>query len=276
MRPTEQILDTQVVRSGPPPAAPGMTVGGLLSTTLSIWWKHVASFTLLSVVVYSPFAVTFGLFYGTLLTAGMQPRGADDVASFGIAVFGVWLLTLFLAVIQAGAVTFGTVRHLAGERAGLGAMLRVGLRRTLPVIGVAIVLWLGFVLGFVLLVVPAVLLAVASCVAIPAAVVERPGVTGAIRRSFALTRGRRGTLFAAGLVILMVVWVLAAIVQVGVTAVSALLLPREMAMAGMMIASQLGNVFFSALPLVGIAVAYHELRQEKEGVDTAALAKVFE
>jgi hypothetical protein len=187
-----------------------------------------------------------------------------------------WALTVVLGVIQAGAITYGTVRHLAGERARLGEMLRVGVRRGLPIVGVGLVLWLGFLLGLVLLVVPAFVLATASCVALPAAVVERPGVLGAIRRSFELTRGRRWALFAAGLVVTIIVWGLAAVVQVAATVLAAAVLSPQRAAIGMIVASQLGNVLFSALPLVGISVAYHELRAEKEGVDTAALARVFE
>lgn len=272
----EPILDTQLVAVPPHDVQLGrtFTVGGLISKTVSVWWRHVLAFTALSAVVYAPFAVTFGFFYASILwTRSPNP---DGFAKLGLAVVGVWLLTIVLAVIQAGAVTYGTVRHLSGERARLGDMLRTGLRRGLPVVGVGFVLWLMVVGGFILLVVPGLMLLVASCVSVPAAVVERPGVIGAIRRSFALTRGRRWPLFAAGFAILVIVWVLAAVVQVGATVVSTLVLPPQKAAVGVLVASQLGNVLFSALPLIGISVAYHELRAEKEGVDTSALARVFE
>ena len=164
-------------------------------------------------------------------------------------------------------------------RARFGEMVRVGLRRGLPVVGIGILLWVAVMAGLVLLVVPGVMLMVATSVAVPAAVVERPGVLGAIRRSLALTRGRRWPLFAAGLSIVVIMWVLAAVVQVGATVLSVAILSArrgpQMA-AVLVVASQLGNVLFSALPLVAMSVAYHDLRAEKEGVDTAALARVFE
>lgn len=272
--PTEPILQTRLVAAAPPPpAATRFSAGTVIAKTLSAWWRHVLAFTALSFVVYAPISVAFGVFFGAAMASRFQER---DIGSLGAALGGVWLVTVILAVIQAGAVTYGTVRHLSGERASVAAMLRVGVRRGLPVVGVGLLAWLGTVLGLFLLVVPGVILGVATCVAIPAAVVERPGVVGAIRRSFALTRGRRWPLFAAGLAILAIVWVLAAVVQVGATVLSTALLPPPKAAVGILVASQLGNVLFSALPLVGIAVAYHELRVEKEGVDTAALARVFE
>jgi len=273
----EPILDTQLAPPRPDdaPLAHGFTVGAVISKTVSVWWRHLLPFTLMSIVVYAPFATTFGVFFGTLTTGGAAPP-PETFLTYGIVMAIVWLLTIVLGVVQAGAVTYGAVRHLSGERARLGEMLRAGFRRGLPVVGVGLLLWLGVVLGLFLLVVPGVLLMVASCVAVPAAVVERPGVLGAIRRSFALTKGHRGALFATGFVILLIVWVLAAVVQVGATVLATALLPPQRAAVGIVVAGQLGNIFFSALPLIGISVAYHELRVEKEGVDTAALARVFE
>lgn len=270
------ILETQIV-APPPWEAPverRFTVGSVIARTLSVWWKHVLAFTALSAVVYSPFAGAFGLFYGSLLgTTGPRP---EQLATYGIAVTAAMVVTVVLAVIQAGAVTYGTVRHLSGERVRVGAMLGAGLRRGLPVVGVGFVLWLGVVVGSILLLVPGVFLLVAGCVAVPAAVVERPGVLGAIRRSFALTRGRRWALLGAGITVLILVSILSAAAQVGAMALLSVLLPPLQAARWLIFASQLGNVLFSALPLIGIAVAYHELRVEKEGVDTAALARVFE
>jgi hypothetical protein len=269
----ERILETRLVAAAPPPpVGHRFTAGTVIAKTMTAWWRHVLTFTALSFVVYAPLAVAFGVF-GLAVWSRLP---GTQLSRLFAALGGAWILTIVLAVIQAGAVTYGTIRHLSGERATVGEMLRAGIRRGLPIVGVGLLLWIGTALGFLLLVVPGVLLAVAGSVAIPAAVIERPGVIGAIRRSFELTRGRRWPLFAAGLAVLGVVWVLAAAVQVGATVVSAAVLPPQRAAVGMMVGSQLGNALFSALPLVGISVAYHELRAEKEGVDPAALAKVFE
>ncbi|HEY6003934.1 MAG TPA: hypothetical protein VIV57_13740 [Anaeromyxobacter sp.] len=275
MATTEPILETQLVASPPHEVQLGyrFTVGGIIGKTFTVWWKHVLAFTVLSAVVYSPITVSFGLFYGSLLSP--RPPAPDEIVKYAIGFLVVMGLTILLAVIQAGAVTYGTVRHLSDERPRLGDMLRAGFRRGLPVVGVGVALWVGTVVGLLVLVVPGVMFMVASSVAIPAAVVEKPGILGAFRRSFTLTRGRRWPLFAAWLAVVVIVWVLAAVIQVGATLLSVLLPPQARAVGAIM-GSQLGNVFFSALPLIGIAVAYHELRAEKEGVDTAALAKVFE
>ncbi|HEY6099658.1 MAG TPA: hypothetical protein VIW03_09525, partial [Anaeromyxobacter sp.] len=212
MRNPEPILETQLVaatQAAEPALAAGFSVGRVLSRTASVWWKHLLPFTAMSVVVYAPFAAIFAVFFGMAspLRAPASPFPEEDFRKLFVAFGLVWAFTIVAAVIQAGAVTFGTVRHLSGERARFLEMLRAGFRRGLPVVAVGFVLWIAVVLGMLLLFVPGLLMLVASSVAIPAAVVERPGVIGAIKRSFALTRGCRGALFAAGFVIVVALWV---------------------------------------------------------------------
>lgn len=273
------ILDTQLVvpTVAVAPPARRFTVGGVISRTMQVWWSHVAAFTAMSAVANAPMVVGFSLVFGWAMGSawGQDPDPAAATPRLAALLAG-WAATVVLSVVQAGAVTYGTVRHLHGERASLGRMLAVGFRRGLPVVATGFLLWLAVVLGSILLIVPGIIVMVASCLAIPAAVVERPGVVGAIRRSFALTRGSRWPLFAAGLAIMMVVWLLAMVVQVAAMVAASALLPAQQALAGTLVVSQLGNALFSGIPVVGIAVAYHDLRVDREGVDTAELARVFE
>ena len=231
----------------------------------------------MSLAVYAPVSAVMGVFFGAALATTPSDRpGGAFFARLGVALASVWIVTVVLAVVQAGAVTYATVRHLNGERASFKEMLETGLRRAPPVVLSGLLVWLAVLAGTLLLVVPGVVLMVATSLALPATVVERPGARGAFRRSLALTKGHRWPLFAAGLAVLVVVWVLAAIVQVGAAAAVALVLPPRFAMAALLLSSQLGNALLSPLPLVALSVAYHDLRVEKEGLDTATLARVFE
>jgi hypothetical protein len=143
------------------------------------------------------------------------------------------------------------------------------------VAGTGLVVTIASGAGMLLLLVPGLVFMVAACVAVPAAVVERPGVVGAIQRSFDLTRGSRWPLFAAGGVVLVVLWALSLVTQVAF-GLAAFAIPGGQGVAFRMIGTQLGNALFSVIPAVAIAVSYHDLRLAKEGVDTAELAKVFE
>jgi len=281
MLPNEPVLETQVVfpapvTQPPPPIAQSFTVGGVLAKTAQVWWKHLPAFTAMTAVVYAPIASVGGAFFVAMAGVGSAPPQENIAAKLGAAVLAVGALTIVLATIQTGAVSYATLRHLSGERARFAEMVRAGFRRVLPLIGLGLLLWLAIVLGMLLFLVPGVFVMVATCAAIPASVAERPGVIGAIRRSLALTRGYRWALFGAGLATLVGVWVLQAVVQVGATVVSTALFRGEQAVIGMVALSQIGNVFFSAIPIIGLSVAYHDLRVAKEGVDTSALARVFE
>jgi hypothetical protein len=279
MAPNERIHETQ---PAPPllataPLERRFTVGGVVSGTIQVWWKHLGAFTLMSLVVYAPLGITLGVLFRAAFRdpapfAGPVPSGSTVALALG----AVSLATIILAVVQAGAVTYGAVRHLQGGAARFGEMIAVGFRRGLPVVATGVLLSLAVLGGSLLFLVPGVFVAVATSVAVPAAVVERPGAFGALRRSFALTRGSRWLLFAAFLALLVIVWALAALVQVAATIAASLLLPPGDALLGVLVATQLGNAVFSALPLVGMAVAYHDLRVAKEGVGADALARVFE
>ena len=288
VEPGPPILDTELVAPppswgappgfAPPPEAPRFSVGGALSRTMRAWWAHAWAFTAISLVVYAPLTIGYALVFSRILQAAGRGRPPPDPAAFAKAF--AWmglglLLTMALNVLQFGAVTYGTVQHLNGARASPGRMLSVALRRSMPVLGTSTVVGVVALAGFALLFVPGAMFVVASCVAVPAAVVERPGVVGALQRSFDLTRGLRWPLFATGGVVLVVLWLLSLGIQLVVT-VAALAIPAAQRFPATLIGSQLGNALFSAIPLVAFAVCYHDLRLAKEGVDTAELAKVFE
>ncbi|HYD43472.1 MAG TPA: hypothetical protein VEB43_21765 [Anaeromyxobacter sp.] len=210
----------------------------------------------------------------------------------------VWL-ALF---VQACGHTHGAVQHLAGRPVHLGAMLRAGFGRLLAVLGLValgVLAYLGFALvlvsvgavfshlggsGFVaaalaVISVPFLLvLGTALSLTIPVIVAERAGPIGGPRRSWALTRGRRVELFVA---LLVVVLVLAAVLaaQVGLvvaTQLDAGGIPDTGPAISIGLMLLMLVVWILAAPLLSIlpAVAYHDLRLEKEG--SADLAQVFQ
>jgi hypothetical protein len=268
------VLETRLVPqpAAAAPAARAFSAGGVVGRTLEVWWRHLLAFTILSFAVYAPLLAALVAAWVVFRRAG---PGGPGMVGVGVAFAAATLLSLALAAMQAGAVTYGTVRHLGGGRARLPEMLSVGVRRGLPVVSTGFLVWLAVAGGTLLLVVPGVVLLVATCAAVPAAVVERRRAVDAFRRSLALTRGSRWPLFAAGLALVAVVAVLSTLAQVAAIAAGALLSPARAAVVTLVV-TQLANAVFASIPTVGIAVAYHDLRVAKEGVDTEALAKVFE
>ncbi len=275
-------VSSQPVPSAPPAAvapASAFTVGGAIARTFSTWWRHALAFSLLTVGAALPMWAVVLL--GGMAVPGMtapnlnplDPQAAAAAAPAGLP-SGFWigyLATMLLFLVEVAAITHGVIHHLAGKKVSLGAMIGAGVRRAVPLLLVGVLCYLVVGVGMVLLVVPGVYLACALAVAIPAVVVERPGILGALHRSLALTKGKRFSVF--------VVFVVLFAVATGVALFSSFALPMLTASFSPMLGTIVGavvNLVAGTLVWVAPGVVYHDLRVAKEGIATAQLAAVFE
>ena len=103
-------------------------------------------------------------------------------------------------------------------------------------------------------------------VAIPVAVIERPGAIASLQRSFALTAGNRWKILGVFLLVLAIV--------AGIVIVVVIL-----AIISWTIAMLLCLLLYAGLFIFGavlVAVGYYKLRVAKEGADIGDIAKVFD
>jgi len=191
--------------------------------------------------------------------------------TFFAAFLGIVLNTLAQAMVFNGA--FEVMR---GRPVDLAASAKVGLRRFFPVVGIAIVVSLLVGLGMLLLAFPGIMLYTMWFVATPVCVVERAGVFHSMGRSRELTKGYRWKIFGLYLVVL-----IPAILIGG--GMSAVILSGGAAAVNQVLASTIGKIanlvwsaLWTAFFAIIVAVAYHDLRVAKEGVDTDQIASVFE
>jgi hypothetical protein len=239
--------------------APRVEVGSLLGRSFEVWWRNLWRLTLVALLVYVPILLAGAI--------GAAASGGTPGPAVALGALG----SVLAAFVALGATTSATFQHLSGSRVRLGPMLAVGARRALPAVAVGFLTALAVLGGLLLLVVPGVIVFCGLYVAIPAAVVERPGPFGALRRSWALTRGRRLAIF----LVLLVLGMLSTVANGFATFLMAIL-PEGPAVLGAAGVSLLVGLLFSSLQAVVPAVAYHDLRVEKEGADTSELARVFE
>jgi hypothetical protein len=248
-------------------ARPPVTAGSLASRTIRIWWQNVWRFAGVLAFIFVPIFVlgtVAAIAIPNLVRRGAQPEQVLPWA-FGLVALLVVVL-LPLSMIMLGGLNYGVVQHLAGRRVGVGAMLRQGARRIWPLTAALVLVMLAVMGGYVLLIVPGVMIAIATSVVLPAVMVEGLGATAAFRRSLELTRGYRWTLLGAFLLVFLLQFAfniagnLASLIHPAVGAIASLVLILPAA----------------SLSWIVPAVAYHDLRVAKEGVDTSALARVFE
>jgi hypothetical protein len=259
------------------PAESAFGIGRVIARTFSAWWRHVWIFSLLTLVADLPLiaaAALAGIPIPGISAPTQNPFDRTAAAAPATLPSGFWiayLATMLLFTVEAGAITRGVVDHLAGKRVSLGAMVGTGLKRFVPLLAVGLLCYVIFLVGLVLLLVPGIYLACALAAAVPAVVVERPGIFGAIRRSFRLTKGKRFAVFVSFLVVVLV--------AVGVSLSANFILPSLTASFSPLLGVLLGlaiNVLFGTVVWTFPAVVYHDLRVAKEGVRTAELAAIFE
>jgi hypothetical protein len=231
-----------------PPSLPAkalFTPGRLILRTLGVWLRHIFPFTLVALVVQLPMAA-------------LELR-AGQVEDLGV----VALLSLFswlLGVVASGALCFGVLESLAGRRPVASAMLTVTARRLWSIFSAALLYGATVLLGLFLLVVPGLFAMVAGFLATPAVVAE-PGLgpESALRRSWALTQGHRGTLALA----VAFLFGLQLLAMVGLSQLESG--PGAPPLPAMIAIETVLGAILSGLTSCCAAVAFHDLRLLKDG-----------
>lgn len=250
-------------------------VGRVLSRSFSTLFRNFVPFMLLALVISAP-PYVYGILYNI-------PESMD----FGNPAFGGYsagdvvmtLAQILLAYILTAALVYGTIQHLRGRDVNIGECFGKGLSMILPVLGVAFVSVLLMLIGFVALVIPGIIVVTMLWVAIPAAVIERNGLS-ALSRSAELTKGYRWRIFVLLLALIFIMILL----SLPLGAASGFLVFNAMSggdgfatsMTILMAFNWILASFTGALSAVVYAVSYHDLRVAKEGADTDQIASVFD
>jgi hypothetical protein len=219
--------------------------------------------------------------FGAALSGASPDPGAMLAST--VWMLGAFLLYIFGYFLLQGFVTRSSILTMMGRDPDHAASLGIALRLLLPLIGLAIVSAIAIMVGFILLIVPGLMVMVAFLVAAPALVEERRGVMESIRRSRDLTRGSRWLIF----LLLILFWVVSVIVSTLLNTVAGVsMLGPQLAAGGTGIA--LPNALLAGLAggiaatlsalfnTVLVASLYVELRTVKEGASTEVLAGIFE
>lgn len=196
--------------------------------------------------------------------------------NYWLFVSGLVLSGLVLGFLLSATLVYGTVLELRGGRAGIFQCISRGLGSLLPVIGIGILVSLIVGLGSLLLIIPGIIAFLMLWVAIPVAVVERPGVMASLSRSRALTKGYRWPLFGLILILVILGGIISAIAG-GIVGLGGFFATGEATSPFVLLAINVVVQGFSgALIAVASAVAYHDLRIAKEGVSAEQIAAVFD
>lgn len=273
-------------------------VGRVLTQSFSVYFGNFVPFVLLALVVSSP------VYIYKVLSGPAATNVSDDPTAYfsqlSAEPFILYFAELLLSQLVTAALVYGTIQHLKHEKVSLGECFSRGVALMFPVFGIVIVYLLimmlvavitilpaglivalvaagtGFaVLGFVLVplsAIPIIYIMVVLWVTIPVAVIERRGL-GSFNRSTQMTKGFRWRIFAL-LILVLGFGVGMGMLIGGLGNAAAFASPDQF--AGQATVEWIIGGLMTAFSAVIAAVSYHDLRIEKEGLDTNQIASVFD
>ncbi len=229
--------------------APSLTVGSVLSRTFHTFGREFKVFFILGLAAMTP----------SLVIEVLWPNG-----SF----LGSLVDSLFTVFIQ-GAMAYNVYMVLTEGKASVGGALAHSLNRFGALVLVTFLLSLLLFVGFLLLIVPGLVIMCIYSLTIPVCVIEGLGARESLGRSAELTEGHRWTIFFLTII------VLAALFFIVVVASIVAMILSDNEIFSLAVATLAG-----ALPLAFLAmmysIIYYDLRVMKEGLSLDSLARVFD
>jgi len=241
-----------------------LAVGEIVSTTFHLYSARF----LLFVTPYLLGAVVIGILsaavYAALTFPPTPPAGADPTTFwnwFGLFISTVIVLAILLGIISlvVGVITSGTVTKcvsdvLEKDTANLQEGFRFAVSKLPSLIGAQLLTSILIGIGFLLLFVPGIILAIMFSLTIPTIIIEQVGAFESLGRSRRLVSNRWGTTFALLLVLIIIVLGASWIAILVVTPFGPLLGPFNT------IVSNLIASFVSPILPIGITLLYYSMR----------------
>jgi hypothetical protein len=217
-----------------------LDIGGVFEATGDYYKKGFGTFWIVALILLIPAAI---------LEAVFGSDGAGGLISLIVRIVAyAWLAGSVIRIVQ-DIQGDGQVDYTVGDL--LGSVWP----RLLPIIGLEILLYIIFAIGFALFIIPGVILAMILAVALPALVVEDIGVFDSMSRSAELTKDNRMRILGVGILMLLII--------LGVIIVTVLLIAIT-PILGAIVGLILGILLYPYVSMLA-AVLYYRLVELKEG-----------
>ena len=194
-----------------------------------------------------------------------------------IAFFVFYLL---MVVVMYGAIIQMAVSALNNRAVYLGDAVKSGIRLFFPLLAVLLLYGLGMIVGFALLIIPCIFIMFGWALAIHVKVIEGTSITGALSRSWNLSKGYKRWILLMTIIFGILGAVIGLVFQIPVlffgNSQTAILEGGSTTFwVANAVATGLTQMVSVALSYVGLTATYLEIRRVKEGVNSDQLADIF-
>lgn len=258
-------------------ASQPQTVGKVLDDGFKFYRStlmQILPLSFLAVVVPIVILVLFvgGSTYMSLVSGQMDPATTDFVALFTSLGIGA-VVAMFLAIIFYAAIFYKMSGAALGDSINFGGSMTLGLKAVFPLLMAGILYMLAVSLGFVLLIIPGIILMVSLMLYMPAYTMDNEGIIGCLKKSHNLVWGnwwRTVLIFSIPTIILMVVYMALGVVSgvlIALTGAEGDFLKYQIIIE---IVQYSINVFLTPMFPAFMIIMYHDLKLRKEGGDLDA------
>ncbi len=228
-----------------------LSLGELLDRTFFLYRKYFLVFV--GIIAFPHLVLLAFQLTGVALRPGRALGGAGISLLWNLLTA---LITLGVAAISQG----GTVI----------AVSHVHLGRPVSIVGY----WLGIGIGFVLLIVPGIILSLMWALTIPVAVLEDKGLRDSVERSAELTKGHRGRVFAVFFLFMVLFYAVYMTWELPILAFIGTAMrnhhgapPPTWTLIAIPIGTFLSQCLVGPLLTIGLSLLYYDERVRKEAFD---------
>jgi len=255
----------------PPPPLRQRSVGDILGDAFRLYGKHWLVLVQVVAVVVVPLTLIQYLITDQLAEDVVVRRGPAgttiEIASDGnlgaaaLTALVIAIVSLLVTLVLLGAIAWSVAGILVGREPSVSDSYRFGAARIWSILLVSVLAGLAIVGGFILLIIPGLIILTHLVCSIPALVVEGKRGRAALSRSWRLVRGRAWPVFGA----LLVTGILAGFVSSVLTA------PVSEGWFAQGLLASLASVITTPFTALVVGLLYFDLRVRKESLDVMTL-----
>jgi hypothetical protein len=257
-----------------------MTLGEVLDRTFKLYKSHFwlfAGITAIPPLAMLVIQVTASWMQTEAMraaqTPGRVPGGSISMLMGAFSGMMIFMIVYFVLLGYSQAATVFAVSDLyLGRSASIGGSYRRVGAKAFRVLAVLALVGLAVGVGFILLIIPGIILLCRTAVSVPAAMLENTKSVRSIERSMELTKGNAGQIFLIFLLVWVLSYTVAIVFELPFTMAEANALRLHQTLSfGMLflqhLAAFIAQVLVGPIGTIAFSLMYYNLRVRKEAFD---------